>query len=142
MIRIPLSAACGAALLIAGCRGTGPDCDLCTTSATVYGRVVDDAVRPVVGATVTVMAYRADCYGAPLPTFPVPAGPVVTDDSGEYATRLRSPSAPFDACLLVRVRPPSRTDVDAEGARVRFASDSPSESQARVRVDVTLPSVP
>src|SRR3954468_16069904 len=102
-------ASCAAAVLLlaAGCDGTGPGCDVCSTSAEVSGRVTDAAGSPVAGAAVAIEVYADSCAGPPR--IPVPGGePWVlrTSEAGEYADRIRTGSAPFTACLIVRVTPP------------------------------------
>jgi len=134
------------ALLVAlGCDSTAPrGCDVCTTSAVIYGRVTDSDGQPVARASIEISAFRENCGGAPRPIFRAETGsnnPVLTGEDGMYRTRLRSSLSSSNDCLLLRVTPPSGVSLSSmtvEGIQVRFRDETPSGGLDSVRVDITL----
>ena len=115
-------------------------CDVCTTSAVVYGVVKRPDGSSVPNAKVSITALREGC---------VPEGlngaEGASDTTGSYRERVISASAPFTACVRVEVLEagaPPTSAVAVEGAEVAFLPDY-GEDQPRdsVRVDVEVPSL-
>jgi hypothetical protein len=126
-----------AALGFAACT-TEPGCDVCTTSAIVYGRVTTATGTPVAGARVRVEAFRNTCEGFASGLTNVEP---VTAVDGSYRDQSLSPAAPFRACLRVTAMPPAGSGLSAqtvEGAEVQFLDDYRGRERDSVRVDVTL----
>jgi hypothetical protein len=117
-----------------------PGCDVCTTSAIIYGRVVDANSVPVVGAGVGIEAHRENCSTADIPAASDQG--LTTGANGNYRARLRSPFGPFTACPRVTVESPSGLPgpVTVEGSVVEFLDDFGSNLRRdSVRVDVVFP---
>ena len=98
-----------------------PLCDICTTSAIVYGAVRDTAGQPVAGAVVTVHAMRDSCAGLAAGGSNVAP---VTNAAGGYRDAPFSPSGPFHACLAVNAHAPTGAlwhDTTLSGAVVKMA---------------------
>ena len=75
--------------VLLGCGEPIPLCDICTTSAVVYGAVHSQASEGVEGALVTVTLFRETCEGGET----IPGlGPVelTTDATGSYREHLIS----------------------------------------------------
>lgn len=126
----------------AACAPTEP-CDLCTTSALVYGDVRDAAGAPVPRAEVRVEAYSADTSRGQRDVL---AGgtnlPLRTTSAGRYRDLSLSLSEPFRARLVVRVTPPAGSGlaaVSVGGVQVEFRADYRGPARDSVRVDVVLP---
>jgi hypothetical protein len=116
-------------------------CDICTTSAVVYGVVKRPNGSSIPNAKVSITALEEDCVPGDAP-----AGAEGTSNTtGGYRERLISASAPFTACLRVEVLEagaPPTSAVVVEGAQVAFLPDY-GEDQRRdsMRVDVEMPSL-
>jgi hypothetical protein len=128
-----------AALAAFACATEPQGCDICTTSAIVYGSVRDTAGRPVSGAPVTADVFRDSCAnGNPAGAS---NGPIVTDPSGNYRGQVLSLSGPFHACLRVAAHAPTGSpwrDTTASGAGIDFRADFPVGPHDSVRVDLVL----
>lgn len=118
---------------------TEPGCDICTSSAIVYGTVTTNTGTPVGGARVDVEAFRETCgVGAAYRETSLPR---VTAVDGSYRDRPFAGASPFRACVRVTVTPPSGSGLSlrtVEGAEVRFLEDHRARDRDSVRVDVTL----
>jgi hypothetical protein len=118
---------------------TEPGCDVCTTSAVVYGRVTTATGTPVNGARVKVEAFKTTCgvgFVAAESSIPPLSGP-----DGSYRDRPLAGIAPFRACLRVTVTPPASSGLSArivEGPEVQFRDDYPRPNPDSVRIDVSL----
>lgn len=122
-----------------GCNIEPPLCDICTTSAIVYGTVRDTAGAPIAGAIITVNAWRDSCTAAPAlgRTNVSPK----SDSAGTYRDAPYSGLAPFQACLRVSVHAPPGAlwrDTSVTGATVRFRADQPPGPHDSVQVDVVV----
>lgn len=118
---------------------TGPrGCDICTTSAIVFGTVRSASGTPVPGARVSVEARETSCRGTQIG-----GEDAIADTSGAYRVRLRSPEAPTAVCLVVTGVPPTSSGMMSgsdTGHVVRMQPDyGRDESTDSVRVDLTLP---
>jgi hypothetical protein len=131
-----------AVLALAGCHAATqpPGCDVCTTSAIVYGRVQTTSGTPVNEAEVKVEAHRDSCAG---PLYGETNLRVFTRPDGTYRDQPLSLAGPFNACLVVRVMPPDAAGLAPaadSGASVPFRADyPPGQSHDSVRVDVVIP---
>ena len=76
-----------ALVALLGC--SEPVWDVCTTSAIIYGHVVDARGAPVVGAPVSIEAHRETCSSADIPAAWEPG--LLTGAGGNYRARLRTP---------------------------------------------------
>jgi hypothetical protein len=115
------------ALMLAACSGpTEPRCDICTTSALVYGTVVDASGDPVVGAPIDVRVYGDTCVQGALrggSDVNVPR----TNSSGAYRARVISLFQPFTAsCFVITV------SIDAQGSSFR-RSRTGAKGQHKIR---------
>jgi hypothetical protein len=141
----PASSKCGRYLgallgLVALPACSEPACDVCTTSAIIYGRVLDATGAPVVSAGVGIEAHRETCSSADIPAASEPG--LMTGADGNYRARLRTSFGPFTACPRVTVESPSGLPgpVTMEGSVVEFLDDFGSNPRLdSVRVDVGLP---
>lgn len=124
--------------VLASCT-TEPGCDICTTSAVVYGRVTTFSGSAVVGARLRVEAFRDTCgVGFAIGQTNVAA---FTAADGSYRDQPYSLAAPFRACLRVTVTPTAASGLaprTVEGAQVQFLDDYRPRGRDSVRVDVTL----
>jgi hypothetical protein len=115
-----------------GCsRTTEPGCDICSSSAIVYGTIRSPTGVALLGAVVTVEAYRDVC-----------SGPI---EDGAYRVAPISVSAPFVACIIVRVTSPGGSGLAAaadSGAVVRFTADVGGGAHDSTRVDIQLRAAP
>jgi hypothetical protein len=131
-----------AEVIASACSGFGgePGCDLCTTSAIVYGSVHGATGAPVSGASVTADIRIDSCQGMSVGSL---GGPSIADALGVYHLRARSLSAPAAACLLLTVQPPTGSGLRAivdTGHVVRLQADWPSGAVLdSVRVDFVIP---
>jgi hypothetical protein len=125
-------------LAVMGCsRTTEIGCDPCTTSAIVYGTVRTSDGAPIAAARIDVDAYLDQCSGPHWGQTNVPAQ---SDVDGRYRSSPSSPAAPFSACVVVRVTPPSGSSfasAASSGAFVQFR-DSRSTGLDSSRVDIAL----
>jgi len=119
------------------CNTSRPLCDICTTSAIIYGSVhfADGAVMS--GARVSAEAMMPNC-GAN-----VVAGDVVgfTDARGQYRGRLRSLTSPQMACLIVLVEPSDSVALRAAadtGHLVRLEADFEDVSHDSVSKSISF----
>ena len=136
-MRLGIGIHCLVAFGIAACT-TDPGCDICTTSAVVYGRVTTTTGTPVAGARIDVEALHDACAGRASGFTDV--APVTAAD-GSYRDQPRAHTAPFRACLRVTATPPAASGLSArtvEGAQVQFLDDHRNARRDSVRVDITL----
>lgn len=122
-----------------GCsRTTEPGCDICSSSAIVYGTIRSPTGVALLGAVVTVEAYRDVCSG---PIEGESSLPFQTGSDGAYRVAPISVSAPFVACIIVRVTSPGGSGLAAaadSGAVVRFTADVGGGAHDSTRVDIQL----
>src|SRR5207253_203751 len=115
-----------------------PSCDICTTSAIVYGTVTRSA-SPVAGASVTVTPIRDSCSSGN----PALGGELTTTTvaDGSYRAHSRTPDGPFTACMRVSVleNGAAGVPVTVDGGTVDFRPDNAGQNRDSVRVDVDLP---
>ena len=129
-------------IAIACVRTSDPACDICTTSAIVFGTVRTATGTVVAGATIQVDAHRDTCDG---PLYGGSNFPATTSLAGEYRDAPFSLAGPFSACLVVRVIPPAGSGLSAaadSGAVVRFLNDFSGAVRDSIRVDVQLHTAP
>jgi hypothetical protein len=124
-------------VVLFGC--SEPVCDICTTSAIVYGSVRRSGA-PVAGASVTVTPIRDNCTSGE----PALGGELTTKTvtDGSYRGHSRAPNAPFTACIRVSVLESgsSGSPVTVDGGTVEFRADAgTNQDRDSVRVDVDLP---
>ena len=126
----------------AACRLAEPEgCDVCTTSAVVYGVVRDDAGSPVSDARLTISAFNADTSRFRDNVSPTSRNnPTRTNAAGVFRAQPLTPLAPFLARVSVQVAPPSRfVDTVADGnAVVEFRSDYRGPSRDSIRIDIVV----
>ena len=135
-----LLAFCGIALSCG--RGTEPQgCDICTTSAVVYGTVRSAAGVAVAGARITVEARKTSCSASSMGGL---RDPTTTDSQGYYRGIVISPIGPTAVCLITTAAPPAGSSYVAAtdtGHVVRLQPDyPPGQMRDSVRVDLVLPS--
>ena len=116
-----------------------PACDVCTTSAIIYGRVLDanaglwvapkSVSKPIVRLAALRISQRHRSQG------------YRQGADGNYRARLRTPFGPFTACPRVTVESASGLPgpVTVEGPVVEFLDDLGSNPLDSVRVDVAFP---
>ena len=126
--------------LATGCGISGPSgCDICTTSAVVYGTVRSSDGNVLTAARITIEARAPSCQADAIG---FTSGSIVTDSLGNYRGFVISLFAPTAACLIVTAQP-------ADSVRFRIAADtghvvrleSSDGSQDSVRVDLVVPPV-
>jgi hypothetical protein len=128
---------------VAACDLTEPNgCDLCTTSAVVYGTVLDSAGAPIVGVQVDVRAFETACTGG-SPKGGTDNGWPITNAQGRYSARPISIYGPFTTdCLIVTANP--RNDVrwpvesDTAQIRLRFLDDDKSNDRDSVEFNLVV----
>lgn len=117
---------------------TDVGCDVCTTSALVYGTVRTADGAPIAGARIDIDAYLDDCSGPHWGQTNVPAQ---SDGDGKYRGSLLSPAAPFSACVVVLATPPSGSGLITttnSGSFVQFRANFRSTGLDSTRVDIAL----
>ena len=118
-----------------------PVCDVCTSSAIIYGRVLHATGEPVTGHAVVIEAFRESCdFGERQWIWEGP----VTGSDGNYRTQFRYPGPAFTACPRVIVEFPGAVPdrVTVDGPPVEFRDDFGSggtERRDSVRVDIEVP---
>ncbi len=138
MSRWILVAACS---LVVGCDSTG--CDLCTTSAIVFGRVTNQQAQPVANVPVDVRLFRTTCTQA-LADGGTDALLPRTDSQGNYEAQPFSRAAPFTAqCVQVVIDPRGQvldipTDTVRAQAALELRADYKGPARDSVRVDVQI----
>jgi hypothetical protein len=125
-----------------GCGPTGPECDLCTTSAIVYGSVTDSDGRPVAGAPIHVRVYVHTCVAADHRGGSDRMVPR-TDIDGSYRADIVSLFQPFTAeCFLIRLNPENdpRWPADSveRSGRLEIRSDYDSSARDSTRFDLIV----
>lgn len=128
---------------VGGCSSdTAAPCDICTTSAIVFGTVVDSAAVPLVGVIVDVEVFDGTCTlgnGRGYASGVTPR----TDVDGAYRASVRSLFAPFVAsCLIVEVNP----NRDPRWPTASFERDGPlelrsdytNERRDSLRIDIVI----
>jgi hypothetical protein len=127
-------------LVVPACSSTDA-CDLCTTSAVVYGTVRRSGGAVVAGASIHLGAFRESCDSGDLE---VPGDPgLTTGTDGSYRAQLVALSGQFTACVRVMALEPGSASGDpgvtADGM-VEFLPDFGSgEPRDSVGVDLELP---
>jgi hypothetical protein len=121
---------------VAACTTEPSGCDICTTSAIVYGTVWSGGGFPVARARVSVEARETSCRGANVN---LTGDTATTDTLGHYRVNVVSPVAPTAVCLIVTGQSaasstPAGTAADT-GHVVRL---QPTEPRDSVRVDLVL----
>jgi hypothetical protein len=126
-------------LTLGACSDPDPLCDICTTSAIIYGRVLDAGGSPVAGTEVLIEARRDSCTSAEIPATSEPG--LLTALDGTYRARLIAATGNFTACPRVTVGPSgSPGPITVDGAAVEFLPDFGSNQRRdSVRVDVEVP---
>lgn len=123
--------------LATGCGISGPSgCDICTTSAVVYGTVRSSDGNALSAARITIEARSPSCRSDDTG---LNSGSIATDSLGNYRGYVISLFAPTAVCLIVTAQP-------ADSARFRIAADtghvvsleSSDASQDSVRVDLVV----
>ena len=126
------------ALVAASCSNEFQGCDICTTSAIIYGVVRDTAGKPVSGIRISAAASHDSCSSF----FAGDSnGLIVSDTAGRYRGQVLSLYGPFHACLSVTTHAPSGSlwrDTTTTGAVVDFRADFPAGPHDSVRVDIVL----
>ena len=118
-----------------------PVCDVCTSSAIIYGRVLHTTGAPVAGNPIVIEAYDESCDSGE--TQWIWTGPVTGSD-GSYRTQFRAPVPAFTACPRVTVELPGAVPdhVTVDGSPVEFRDDFGFPANQRrdsVRVDIEVP---
>lgn len=90
--------------LLVACSEPEPVCDICTTSAVIYGRVLRANEDVVAGAAMVVEAHRERCDSADVPG--ISDGNLVTAADGSYRADIVAGTGPFIACPRVTVALP------------------------------------
>jgi hypothetical protein len=123
---------------MSGCGISGPSgCDICTTSAIVYGTVRASDGQGLSAVRITIEARAPSCRASGIG---VNNGPIVSDSQGNYRGFVISLFAPTAVCLLVTGQP-------SDSARLRTAADTghvvrlEDPGQDSVRVDLVVPPV-
>jgi len=116
-------------------------CDICTTSAVVYGTVRRPNGAAVAGAPVHIGIFRDTCDSGDVE---VPGDPGLTTGSdGSYRTQTVALTGEFTACVSVNVQEPGSAIEDpgvAASALVDFLPDfGTGQRRDSVRIDVELP---
>jgi hypothetical protein len=134
-----LFALCSVGAVVA-CSDPDPVCDICTTSAIIYGRVQHATGQPVAGNPILIEAHEESCASATIHAASEMG--LVTGSDGSYRARLRAAVGPFTACPRVTIElPGSDPDrVTVDGPTVEFREDfGPNQRRDSVRVDVEVP---
>jgi hypothetical protein len=140
VVRLSASILCGTAT--GGCSSSTAPCDICTTSAVVFGTVVDSASVPLVGVIVDIDVFDGTCTlgnrrGGPYIRTPR------TDVHGAYRASVGSLYSPFVAsCLIVEVNP----NRDPRWPTASFERDGPlelrsdyvNEPRDSIRIDIVI----
>ena len=128
---------------LSACGLTEPEgCDLCTTSAVVYGRVLDSDGGPVAGVQVDIQAFEGSCSDRRRKGGTDNGWPS-TNAQGKYRSRPISLFSPFTAnCLIITANPRSDprwpASADTANAEVRFLSDYRSSARDSVELNLSL----
>jgi hypothetical protein len=122
---------------VAACTTEPVGCDICTTSAIVYGTVRSGGGFPVARAQVSVEARQTSCRGMNVD---LSGGAATTDTIGNYRVELISPFSPTAVCLVVTAQPPaSASPAIPAGDTGHVIRLQPSgEPRDSVRVDLVL----
>jgi len=129
-------AATALALLVAACSPPTRGCDICTYSATIYGRLSDAAGDPVVGASVRAVVGAGPC-AAEAPTFE--GVWMLADAAGRYRAQVLSP-VPAPGCVRLEAARGRGPLAGAEVPAVRFKPTADaSVPYDSVRVDLRVP---
>jgi hypothetical protein len=128
-------------IALTSCGGTSdPFCDICTTSAIVYGTVTDEAGDPVVGAPLHIDVYREACTDSDL-RGGTHSGVPRTNSAGMYTASVISLYAPFTArCFLVTLNgnadPRWPTHTSERFAELDLRSDLGNEPRDSIRFNI------
>ena len=133
------------AVLLIGCVACSlaepQGCDLCTTSAVVYGVVRDEGGSPVPGAVITIDVFFADTarFRGSLSAYSR-YHPTQSNAAGAFRDQPFTPMAPFRARLKEQVIPPSAfaDTVTVDNALVDFRSDYRGPVRDSVRIDFVV----
>lgn len=120
---------------------TDPVCDVCTSSAIIYGRVLHSTGEPVAGNPIMIEAREESCESGKIQW--IWDGPVTGPD-GSYRTQFRAPVPAFTACPRVTVDLPGAVPdhVTVDGSPVEFRDDfgfGANQRRDSVRVDIEVP---
>ena len=126
----------------AGCDPAGPGCDICTTSALVFGHVTDASGDPVANLQVDIRVFRDSC-SEPLPAGGTDAGWPLSNSDGMYRAKVLSLFSPFVAhCLQIKVPARAAQDTAYGFAEVMTAlelrDDYRGTERDSTRVDLVL----
>ena len=118
-----------------------PVCDVCTSSAIIYGRVLHASGESVAGNPILIEAYEESCDSGEIQW--IWTGPVTGSD-GSYRTQFLYPGPAFTACPRVTVELPGSVPdhVTVDGSPVEFRDDFGWGANSRrdsVRVDIEVP---
>lgn len=128
-----------------GCAGTTePECDVCTTSAVVYGSITDASGLPVSDIALDIRIFLDECPGSMLrggSDSNVPR----TDASGYYRATILSLWQPFTArCFVISPLdnnvPGWPTPAVERSGALELRADLSSEPRDSIRIDVQLTS--
>ena len=124
--------------MVASCSPISENQDVQPSVAIVYGVVSNEAQEPIAGADVAIEAFPGTCDAGE----PLASDRAITDATGSYRKLVGGPHVRrFDACVAVRVTPPSGTDYQEttrRGATVTFVYEANTPPIDSVRVDVQL----
>ena len=124
--------------MVASCSSINDNQDVQPSVAIVYGVVSNQAQEPIAGADVAIEAFPGTCdTGEPLAS-----DRTTTDATGSYRKLVGGPHVRrFDACVAVRVTPPSGTnyqEATRHGAMVTFVHEANTPPIDSIRVDIDL----
>ncbi len=131
---------CLSLCMATACGISGPSgCDICTTSAVVYGTVRSSDGNALPAARITIEARAPSCHARGIG---FNSGAIATDSLGNYRAFVISLFAPAAVCLIVTAQPADtgRFHVAADtGHVVSLESDYANQGQDSVRVDLVVP---
>ena len=133
-----------AVMLVLGCAGpTEVECDVCITSAVVFGTVTDAAGQPASGLPIDIRLFADDCPGEMLRGGSDSAVPR-TNATGQYEAKVISLWSPFTArCFQITANPDELTQWPTarfERAGILLLQpDTERDERDRLRLDIQLP---
>lgn len=131
-------------MLVLGCSGpTEPECDICTTSAIVYGSVQNASGQSAAGMPLDIRIFADECPGA-MPRGGSDTQVNRTDSAGNYRAVILSLWGPFTArCLVITSNPDSLpqwpTDRIERSVELGLRADHGNEPRDSIRFDLQLP---
>jgi hypothetical protein len=133
-----------AVLFALGCsKSTDPGCDVCTTSAVVFGSITDHAGSPVVGMPLDIRVFAEGC-GSGSMRGGSDSGVPRTDGAGQYRATVLSLFSPFTArCFVLTSNPNAQGDwptaqLEQPGA-LELRADYNAGPRDSIRIDFQLP---